>query len=436
MPQPLRAPGPGGALPSAPTSGPPARRTGRGAASGLPVLALAVVVLVALNVRGPLAARPPVTGDLRADLAVSAGAVGLLTTLPVLCFGAATPLASWVVARWGLRAAVLACLVGVLVGTLVRSAGGYPAALAGTAVLGLAITVGNIAMPVLISEDFPASVGLVTALYAAAFNVGSTLTTAVTPVLAAPLGWRGATAAWGVLAVAALLVVAAVHRRPRASSGSPRAAARTPRERPEPHPVPVHRRATTWLLVTAFAGQSFSYYGTTAWLPELLADRLGAAPEAAGVGAAVFQVAAVAGAFGVPAVLRATGRPRIALWLVCAGWATLPLGLLLAPGLWWAWAALAGAAQGGGITVILVAAVSRGREVRAGRPGGPADVRAASALVQGGGYLAGALGPVVVGAAHDASGGWTVPLLVLLASVTALLAAGTAGVPRREAAPA
>lgn len=403
------------------------------------MLALAAVVLVGLNVRGPLAALPPVAAELRADLAVSAGAVGLLTTLPVLCFGAAAPLGSWVVARWGLRAAVMACLAGVLLGTLVRSAGGYPAALAGTVVVGLAITVGNIALPVLIAEDFPAAVGLVTALYAAAFNVGSALTTALTPVLAQPLGWRTATAAWSVLAVVAAAVVVVAHRRTRGDAGSRSAVGAAARATggggPEPrHPVPVHRRGSTWLLVAAFGGQSFSYYGTTAWLPELLADRLGADPGAAGASAAVFQVGAIAGAFGVPAVLRATGRPRVALWLVCAGWATLPLGLLLAPQLWWLWAAVAGAAQGGGITVVLVAAVARGREVRAGSTGGAAEVRAATTLVQGGGYLLGALGPVVVGSAHDATGGWTAPLLVLLGSVAVLLVAGTAGVPRREPA--
>lgn len=439
MPHPSRADtGPPEPLAPSPLAGGAARSR----ASALPVLALAAVVLVALNVRGPLAALPPVAVELRSDLAVSAGAVGLLTTLPVLCFGAATPFGAWVTARFGLRTAVLACLGGVLLGTLVRSAGGYPAALAGTVVLGMAITIGNIAMPVLISEDFPSAVGLVTALYAASFNVGSALTTAVTPLVAVPLGWRTATAVWAVLAVVAAVVVLRAHRRTRggpgtAPAGSERADRpdRADRGRLDPHPVPVRRRATTWLLVAACAAQSFSYYGTTAWLPELLADRLGAGPEAAGVSAAVFQVAAVVGAFGVPAVLRATARPRIALWLVCAGWATLPLGLLLAPQLWWCWAALAGAAQGGGITVVLVSAVARGREVRAGRAGGPADVRAASALVQGGGYLAGALGPVVVGAAHDASGGWTAPLLVLLTAVAVLLATGTAGVPRREPAP-
>jgi CP family cyanate transporter-like MFS transporter len=400
---------------------------------------VAAVVLVALNVRGPLAALPPVAGEVGADLAVTAGAVGLLTTLPVLCFGLASPLASALIARWGLRNAVLGCVLGVLAGTLLRSAGGYGAAVAGTLVLGLAITVGNIAMPVLVAEDFPAAVGLLTAVYTAAFNIGSTATTALTPLVAAGAGWRPALAAWGVVAVVAVPVLLLAQRgRARAAAaravpdpgsevpGVPDSAAAPAPARPgAADPRPVHRRPATWLLALAFGGQSFSYYGTTAWLPELLADQLGVSASAAGASAAVFQVAAVAGAFGVPLVLRTTGRPRVALWLVCAGWAVLPLGLLAAPELWWAWSAVAGAAQGGGITVVLVSAVARST--------GSAEVRRTGTLVQGAGYALGASGPFVVGAAHDATGGWTAPLAVLLGAVAVLLLAGTPGVPRRYA---
>ena len=418
----------------------PARPTPRAA-----WLAVTAVVLVALNVRGPLAALPPVAGEVGADLAVTAGAIGLLTTLPVLCFGLASPLASALIARWGLRNAVLGCVLGVLAGTLLRSAGGYGAAVAGTLVLGLAITVGNIAMPVLVAEDFPAAVGLLTAVYTAAFNIGSTATTALTPLVAAGAGWRPALAAWGLVAVVTVPVLL-LARRGRARAAAARAVpppetgedgvagvAGVADAAPAPalaragavDPRPVHRRPATWLLALAFGGQSFSYYGTTAWLPELLADQLGVSASAAGASAAVFQVAAVAGAFGVPLVLRTTGRPRVALWLVCAGWAVLPLGLLAAPELWWVWSAVAGAAQGGGITVVLVSAVARST--------GSAEVRRTGTLVQGAGYALGASGPFVVGAAHDATGGWTAPLAVLLGAVGVLLLAGTPGVPRRYA---
>ena len=52
-----------------------------------------------------------------------------------------------------------------------------------------------------------------------------------------------------------------------------------------------------------------------------------------------------------------------------------------------------------------------------------------SALVQGGAYTVAAAGPSVVGAVHEASAGWTAPLLVVLAAVAlfGVAAAASAG---------
>lgn len=378
---------------------------------------------MALNLRGPLAALPSVSRALQGDLAVTAGAVGLLTGIPVLCFGLSAPLASLLIARSGLHGAVLVALAGVAAGTVLRSAGGYPAALAGTVVLGLAITVGNIALPVVIGEDFPTAVALVTALYTAALNIGSTLTSVVTPVVATQVGWRAALASWGVLAAVAVAAWLASARARAAHPPAPAAAvAGAARTGP-----PVWRRVGTWGLAAAFAGQAFGYFGTTAWLPSLLLDELdGLDLATAGASASIFQVTAVAGALCVPLLLRTTGRPRLVLWLVCAAWATLPVGLLAAPSLWWLWCALAGAAQGGGITVVFVAITTRSA--------GADEGRQTSALVQGAGYAVAALGPSAVGAAHDATGAWQVPLLVIAASIGVLLVAGSLVLPARQAA--
>jgi len=99
-------------------------------------------------------------------------------------------------------------------------------------------------------------------------------------------------------------------------------------------------------------------------------------------------------------------------------WASLPVGLLVAPSLWAVWCSLAGAAQGGGITIIFIAIVRRSRDLT--------ENRRLSAMVQGGGYVVAATGPLVIGAVHDATGGWTVPLLVILGAVVVMAVAGTA----------
>lgn len=390
-------------------------------------LVVVAVLVVALSLRGPIVAVAPVLTRISEDLGLSPATAGLLTTIPVVCFAVATPLASALIARTGPSAAVWWCLTGVVAGTLLRSSGGAGVVLAGTAVIGTAITIGNIVVPVIIRRSVPASrTGAVTGAYTAALNVGSMITSLGTEPLAQALGWRVATASWLLLAVAGGALWAAATARRSALPVEP------PRERgaaEEPGPsAPVRRPA--WapvVLMAGFGGQAFSYYGLTAWMPTLLADRLGQSPTAAGAASAVFQVLAVVGALGVP-VLLARGTPQRALALVVACWLTLPLGLLAAPELWLLWTALGGVAQGGVFTIVFVLVVRLSADDR--------QARRTSALVQGGGYALASLGPSVVGGVHDATGGWEVPLLVVVGALVVLtLGVGSVAVASRPPTP-
>jgi CP family cyanate transporter-like MFS transporter len=177
------------------------------------------------------------------------------------------------------------------------------------------------------------------------------------------------------------------------------------------------RRPVVWGITAAFAGQAFAYYGVTAWLPLLLRDELGMAASAAGTSASIFQVAALVGAFGVPALLRLLPAARPVVLIVTAAWAALPLGLLLAPQLWPVWCGIGGAAQGGGLVVVFGLVVRKSRDLT--------ENRRMSALVQGGAYVVASAGPTVVGAVHAATAGWTVPLLVVLVAIALFGVAAT-----------
>ncbi|MGE3289346.1 MAG: MFS transporter [Pseudonocardia sp.] len=398
---------------AAPTTRPPVHR-----AVAAPALLVGAILLLALNMRGPLVAVSPVAGAIQDDLGIDAATVGLLTSLPVLCFGLATPAASLLLRRLGLGRGVLVALGVLVAGTLVRSTGELPAAIAGTLLIGAAITVGNVAVPVVIGRDLPAHAGPVLGMYTAALNVGSMLTLSLTAPIAGATNWRVALAAWSLMVlVAAVVWWWAMRATPDRDGPGP--------ERPAAGGPAWWRRPVVWGLTLAFAGQAFAYYGVTAWLPLLLRDELGMSTAAAGVSASVFQIAALAGAFGVPVLLRLASDPRIAVLVVGLAWLALPLGLLLAPEAWLVWSAVGGAAQGGGLTVIFALVVLTARDV--------VENRRMSALVQGGGYTVAAAGPLVVGAAHEATGGWAAPLLVVLAALLVLLVAGLASARPRGA---
>lgn len=366
------------------------------------------IVVLALSLRGPIVAPSPILGELRADLGLSATTAGLLTSLPVLCFAVVTPLASLLIRRVGPELAVIACLLGVLAGTVLRSVGPAATVLAGTVVIGAAIMIGNIVVPVIVRRDVPwQRASTVTGAYTAALNVGSMLTSLGTASLAQAVGWRWALAAWGLLAVVGVLAWAWLARR---RTATPATLARPEAVRPSAR---VSRIG--WLLMVAFCGQSFAYYAVTAWLPTLLGDTRGLDPAASGATASLFQIAAIVGAFGVPVIAaRAPGWVPVAVMAAC--WVALPVGLLTAPGAYALWSFLGGAAQGGGFTAILgiLARVSRS----------DAEAASMSARVQAGGYVAAASGPPLLGALNGATGGWTLPLLVVLGATLVFTAAG------------
>jgi len=382
---------------------------------------------MAVSLRAPIIAPTAVIGDIQADTGLNAVGAGLLTGLPVLLFALATPLATRTIRRFGPEMTVILCLAGVLVGTIIRSTGPAPVVLAGTAVIGVALTLGNIVVPVLIRRDVPwRKVSAVTGAYSATMNVGSMATLLGTAPLAAQFGWRWAIAAWGVV-IAAGLAYWLVWGRRRIGGADTGAATPggTQEERPAPQ-TPVsdgpgaaaataRNRKVVALLILAFCGQSGAYYATTAWLPLLLSETRGLAPTASGATASLFQIAAIVGAFGVP-LLAARARTWLPIAVIGLCWIMLPVGLLAAPEAYLLWSVIGGIAQGGGFTAIfsIIPRIARS----------DAEAASASARVQAGGYLAATCAPPVAGWLNTASGGWSAPLLLVLGLTLAFNAGG------------
>jgi CP family cyanate transporter-like MFS transporter len=392
------------------------------------------IVCFALILRGLFVAVAPVSGFISADLDLNAAQIGLLTSLPVLCFAVITPFASAFIGRAGANFAITVSIAGVALGTIVRSAGGVEALFAGTVILGAFVAVGNVVMPVIIRRDVPGRrVGMVSGIYTSAMNVSTMVTSIVTAPLAEHYGWRAALVAWvGLAVIAGVAWLIAV---------GPRAAFRWGPVRPaieegavdtvaiDTAAVPAipGARPRTWrslsavLLALAFCGQTFSYFGLTAWLPSILHDEIGYSTTAAGTSSSVFQIAAVVGAIAAPLLAHRIGVPRT-LAIMGAAWMACPIGLLLAPDGWPAWGFLGGAAQGGGFTVLFMLVVQLAISGD--------HTRRLSAMVQGTGYVVGAVGPLLLGALHDATGAWQAPLAAVVGSTMLYTVAGLFGAVR------
>ncbi|MPQ98634.1 MFS transporter [Modestobacter sp. I12A-02628] len=384
----------GQAPPVAPATS-PAHRTRAATA-----LLVAAIVLVALNQRPAVVAVAPLLGDLRADTGLSSALAGLLTTLPVLCFGAFAPVAPRLARRVGLETAVAASLLLLAAGIALRLVHPVVALYAGSLVAGAAIAIANVLMPAYVKREFLRP-GAVMGLYSASLNVGAAAAAAVTVPVADALGldWRAALASWLVLAVlaTALWLPVAGTGRSRRGAGPDTGAGSWSLLR-----QPLARQ------VTAFLGmQSVQFYSIAAWLPTLLAD----AGVPRGEGGLLLGLSNVAGAAGALVAPALAGRMRVQRPLVVAVLGAYVVGLgglLLAPASGTlVWVAVFGLAQGGGFALALTLIVLRSSTpLVAARLGGVAQCV---------GYLVASAGPLVLGALHDLTGGWTWPVVLLLA---------------------
>jgi MFS transporter, CP family, cyanate transporter len=368
------------------------------------------IVLVALNLRPAVVGVGPLLAEIRADQALSGTAAGILTALPVLCFGLLAPVAPRLARRVGIERTILCALATLVVGCVVRTVPAVWALYAGTVLIGAAIASGNVMLPALIKRDFAHRTGTMTAVYSTAISLGGALGAAVTVPLAdaAGLGWRWALGAWGLFGALALLAWLPQVRRVQRPS--------------EPGAVvgSLARQPLAWQVTVYMGLQSLGFYASAAWLPTVFVERGYTAAEA-GVLAATMSLTGILGGMSAP-VLAARARDQRLLGVVVTVVCGLGYGAVLVPGLEWPAVAALGIAQGGALGLALTLMALRS-------PDAPHAAQL-SGMAQCLGYTMAAAGPLAVGALHDLTDGWTVPLVVLLVllvpQVTAAVLAGRA----------
>ncbi|MFD9701612.1 CynX/NimT family MFS transporter [Lentzea sp. NPDC059081] len=369
------------------------------------VAALLGIALVALTLRQAVAAVSPIIGDIRVDIPISNLGVGLLGTLPPVLLAVFGFIAPHVARVIGLDGGIVLALLMLTLGHLVRAfAPNFGVLLVGSVVALAGTGIGNVLLPPIVRRYFPDRVALLTAVYGCIVGVSTAVPAAVVAPVAEQLGWRFALGMWAATSIVALapwiVVIAREHRRRLAD---------TVEVSPSAVVTGLWRSRVALSITVLFSTSTICTYAAFAWLPEILGDIAGSTPTEAGVLLAVTGLISVPGALVVPllvARLRNVGR------LIATGTASFVLGylgLLLAPAtLTLVWVLLIG--SGSILFPICLVLINDRTRTHDGTV-------ALSGFAQGIAYGMGALGPLLVGLLRDLSGGWTVPLLFLLAVI-------------------
>ena len=370
---------------------------------------VAAIVALSLNLRLATSAIAPLLPTIQHDTGLSAGACGLLATIPLLCFGALAPLAPRLARRFGAERTIALALVVLIASILLRSAPGIVALFCGTLALGAAVTCGNVLLPGVIKHRFEHRTGSVLALYSTGITVGATLGVGLTVPLMhlTGWGWRRTLALWALGAGAALLLwLPQLRSDPTGDADS----SLLPRARQ------LYRNRLAWQVTAFFGLESLVYNAAATWLPSLFVAH-GVSQSSAGLLLAVVNLTGMVTTMAIPVLAMRRPTQRSLVIVTTALIAASFVGLLVAPvGGALVWMVLFGLGQGAGLGLALSFILLRSADA--------GHATELSGMAQTFGYLLSALGPIGLGVIYDLSGGWTWPLLVLLVLLIPSLATG------------
>ncbi|SKB06399.1 MFS transporter [Aeromicrobium choanae] len=344
---------------------------------------LLAIVLTAATLRIAVTSTSPLGTWLVAELQLGPSQIGFIGTLPPLCFcvlGLATP---GLISRFGIHAVAIAAMTTCAVAMAARSqTGSFAIYAVATAMSLAAMGVGNVLLPPLTKQHFPAHQDSVTTTYIFTLQLGMVVPPLLAVSLAESWGWRTSLGVWALVPALAAPALAVAWR----------AALRTPAPRPvEITGVqPSSRRWTslTISLTIVMGTTSLTTYTILAWLPDIVIHA-GLTPAQAGSMVAVFGAAGLAATLAVPRWVARASHP-IAITSSCSvAYLVGFLGLIHAPGQHtWLWAACVG--WGSGMFSFTLVMINRKTRTLAG-------AATVSGLVQGVGYAIAALGPLGFG---------------------------------------
>ncbi|MDC3413225.1 CynX/NimT family MFS transporter [Terrihalobacillus insolitus] len=364
------------------------------------MLLITGIILVAFNLRPAITSIGPLLGTIRDDIGLANWSAGLITSLPLLAFAVMSPMAPKFANRLGNERTLLIGLTVLLIGISVRSIAITPTLFIGTTLVGLGIAICNVLLPGVIKDKFPDKIGMLTSIYSTSMGMLAATASGLSIPLAngLGLGWQKSLFSWAGLVAVGILVWIVLIR----TIGSPRHT-----------PIVNNSVAKLWSSmlawqVTLFMGlQSFMFYVTISWLPEILND-FGLAIATSGWLLSYMQFVSLPATFLSP-ILAGKFSNQQGIVVVIGSLSIVGFG-----GLFFAdtlvamilFITLIGIAQGASISLSLAFLGMRASNAK--------QAAELSGMAQSIGYLLAAIGPMFIGLLYDLTNNWTLPLTTLL----------------------
>lgn len=381
------------------------------------------IVLLGVNMRAPIVSFGSVAAMVQADLGLSALMVGVLGAIPMLAFSLGSIIAPKVSERFGLEKSLMgiACLLTVAI--VGRVVGGVASFVLGTIAVALAIALGNVLIPAVIKKRAKERLSTTTGIYAMSLSLFAGVAAGVVVPLAYYLdSWRLSLSLWALASFVVVWLWLWLYRISLAQGSNNQGSNNQGNNNPINHHQVNHatppsstdtskssvwRSSLAWWISGLMGLQSLLYYTLASFLGLLLVSR-GVSPVAAGQVMMVLQCTAIPTALFLARWVAMGKSIRIAAMTASIISMIGMAGLAFLPTAWvWLMAVLVGSGLSLVFTLCLMLFGLKTHNDK--------QTAQLAGMVQAVGYGLAFFGPVMVGLLLSWSGGFTLPMGVLLA---------------------
>ncbi len=347
--------------------------------------------------RSPLSGVGPLTEFIQQSMGLSHSMIGLLTTLPLLCFAGLSGFILYFTQRWGIESTIGGALIILTLGISIRSVAFIPMLYLGTLFLGIGIAVMNVLLPSIVKRDFPKKSGTMTSIYSSFMGIGATIGAGISVPLAKATNWQFSLASWTLIAfIGFLLWIPQLKKRtlPKATVHILKAFKK------------LGSSSLAWQIAFFMGLQSFIFYAVLAWLPEILIER-GMGLEKAGWMLSISQGTGIFGSLLIPAIASRFHDQRSVV-LTTTLIEIIGITGLIFSGTYLVsvWIGLLGFALGANFGLALLFIVLRTSTIE--------HTTGLSGFAQSVGYFVASFGPIICGFIHDFTQSWAIPLYTIL----------------------
>lgn len=367
------------------------------------VMLVAGIMLAAFNLRPGITSVGPLINDIQKDLHLAHWSAGLLTSLPLIAFAVMSPIVPTIANRLSNGWTLITGLIIIIIGLFVRTTPVLFFLFLGTFLVGVGIATLNVILPVIVKDKFPHKFALMTSVYTTSMSGLAALASGLSVPLASGmgLGWRNTLLVWAIPAVVAIIIWVILLRLDQKEK--PQKIQLEKQEKSNK----IWRSSLAWKVALFMGLQSFLFYVTITWLPDILHSK-GLSRETAGWLLSITQIIGLPANFSVPIIAeKFDSQKKVAIGICSSSIIGFTI-LLLSTSYLFILISIVflGLGLGGAFSLALAFIGMRARDAK--------QSAQLSGMAQSIGYIFAAVGPILIGSLFDMTNMWTVPIVTII----------------------